>query len=109
MGEALILVRAAHLLATILVTGAVVFHVLVAEPAFRGTGDSVLARLRAALRRLVAVNLGIAVASGAAWLALLVASLGDASVAEFGERAWIFLTQTQFGITALLRSNRHIQ
>jgi putative copper resistance protein D len=103
MSEALILARAVHLLATILLTGAVVFHVLVAEPALGGIGESLLARLRFVLRRLVAVNLGIAVASGAAWLALLVAGLGEASVAEVGERAWIFLTQTQFGITALLR------
>jgi putative copper resistance protein D len=103
MSDALILVRAVHLLATILLTGAVVFRVMVAEPALGGTGESLLARLRSALRRLVAINLGIAVASGAAWLALLVASLGEASIAEFGERAWIFLTQTQFGITAQLR------
>lgn len=103
MSDVLILARALHLLATILLTGAVVFRVLVAEPALGGTGESLLARLRFVLRRLVAVNLGIAVASGAAWLALLVASLGEASVAEFGERAWIFLTQTQFGITAQLR------
>jgi putative copper resistance protein D len=103
MSDALILVRAVHLLATILLTGAVVFHVLVAEPALGGTGESLLARLRAAVWWLAAINLGIAVASGAAWLALLVASLGEASIAEFGERAWIFLTQTQFGITAQLR------
>ena len=103
MSEALILARAAHLLATILLTGAVIFRVLVAEPALGGKGESLLARLRFVLRRLVAVNLGIAVASGAAWLVLLVASLGEASIAEVGERAWIFLTQTQFGITSLLR------
>jgi putative copper resistance protein D len=103
MSDALILVRAVHLLATILLTGAVIFRVLVAEPALGGTGESLLARLRSASRRLVAVNLGIAVASGAAWLALLVASLGEASIAEVGERAWIFLTETQFGITSLLR------
>src|ERR1041385_2817841 len=103
MSDALILVRAVHLLATILLTGAVVFRVLVAEPAFRSTGESLLARLRLVLRRLIAVNLGIAIASGAAWLALLVAGLGEASVAEFGGRASIFLTETQFGITAVLR------
>src|SRR5438105_3943718 len=103
MSEALILARAVHLLATILLTGAVVFRVLVAEPALGGTGKSLLARVRFTLRRLAAVNLGIAVASGAAWLALLVASLGEVSVAEFGARTWMFLTQTQFGITALLR------
>jgi putative copper resistance protein D len=103
MSDVLILTRAVHLLATILLTGAVVFGVLVAKLALGGTDESLLARLRSVLRRLVAVNLGIAVASGAAWLVLLVASVGEASVAEFSERAWIFLTQTQFGITALLR------
>jgi putative copper resistance protein D len=103
MSDALILVRAVHLLATLLLTGAVVFRVLVAEPALGGTGESLLARLCFVLRRLIAVNLGIAVASGAAWLALLVASLGEPSIAEFGERAWIFLTETQFGITSQLR------
>jgi putative copper resistance protein D len=103
MSDVLILARAAHLLATLLLTGAVVFRVLVAEPALGGADESLLARLRVVLRRLIAVNLGIAVVSGGAWLALLVASLGEASIAEFSERAWIFLTETQFGITALLR------
>ena len=104
MSEALICTRAVILLATLLLAGAVVFRVLIAEPALGGTDERVLARLRFVLRRLIAANLGIAVASDAAWLlALLVASLGEASIAEFGERAWIFLTETQFGITAQLR------
>lgn len=103
MSDALIFVRAVHLLATILLAGAVAFRVLVAEPAFGGAGGSLPKRLRVATRRLAVGNLGIAVASGAVWFALLVAGLGEASIAELAERASIFLTQTQFGITALSR------
>ena len=102
MSDALVLVRAVHLLATILLAGGVFFRAFVAEPAL-GDAAALRARFRSRLRWVLAVSLCTAVVSGAAWFALLVARIGEASFAEFSERAAIFLTQTQFGITWLLR------
>jgi hypothetical protein len=47
MNGPLALVRAVHLLATILILGAVFFRVFVAEPALGRASASLLARLRA--------------------------------------------------------------
>jgi putative copper resistance protein D len=101
MIDPLVFVRAVHLLATILLTGGVFFRAFVAEPAL--AAGALRRQFRSRLRWLVAISLGIAVVSGAAWLTLLVTSIGEPSLAEFGERSWLFLTQTQFGMTWLVR------
>src|SRR4051794_12284288 len=102
MGDPLLLVRAVHFLATMLLTGGGLFTSLVAEPALRREGQALLARFRRRVRWLLALSLFVALISGAAWLGILAAQIGDASVG-FEESAWIFLTQTQFGMAAQLR------
>ncbi|MEN3385130.1 MAG: copper resistance protein [Hyphomicrobiales bacterium] len=102
--DALALVRAVHLLATVLVSGAVFFRVFVAEPALGCASATLPGRMRARLRDLLAINLAVATISGAAWLGLLAARIGDTSFLDaFGETAWTLLTQTQFGTVWQLR------
>jgi putative copper resistance protein D len=102
VGDPLVLVRALHFLATMLLTGGVLFRSLVAEHALHREGQALLAPFRRGLRRLLSLSLVVALISGAAWLGILAARIGDASVG-FDESAWIFLTQTQFGSAAQLR------
>src|SRR5882724_1899773 len=104
MSDLLIFVRAVHLLATILVTGVVFFQSFVAAPALAGISPVLLARMRDRSRRLLALGLAIALMSGAAWLALLAARIGEAFPLDaLGETAWTVLTQTQFGTAWQLR------
>jgi putative copper resistance protein D len=104
MNDLLALVRAVHFLATIFVAGAVFFRVFVAEAALRPASASLLARVRAGVSFLLAINLAVAMISGAAWIGLLAARIGETSLLDaFGETAWILLTQTQFGTAWQLR------
>src|SRR3984893_8243985 len=104
MSDPLVLVRAVHLLATILVAGAVFFRVFVAQPALGRASASLLARVRARASCLLAINLAVAIVSGVAWLGLLAARIGDTSFLDaFGETTWTLLTQTQFGAVWQLR------
>jgi putative copper resistance protein D len=99
MDDPLIFVRVVHLLATMLIAGAVFFRAWVAEPVL---GAAPYARFRE--RAFLAINLVALVVSGAAWLGLLAARIGEpSSFAEFRETAWTLLTQTQFGVTSQLR------
>jgi putative copper resistance protein D len=98
MSDPLVLVRAVHLLATILVTGTVFFRVYIAEPSLGRVSASLLARIRVRSSYLLAVSLAVATISGLAWLGLLAARIGESSLLDaFGETGWIVLTQTQFG------------
>ena len=104
MSDPLVLVRAVHLLATILVAGAVFFRVFVAQPALGRACATLLARVRARLACLLAINLAVAIVSGVAWLGLLAARIGETSLLDaFGETTWTLLTQTQFGAVWQLR------
>jgi putative copper resistance protein D len=100
MADPLVLARAVHLLATMLVTGTVFFDAWVVAPAFAGEG-SVLARVRRRSRALLASALVVALLSGAAWFVVLAASISDAS--SFGETAWTLAAETQFGTAWMLR------
>jgi putative copper resistance protein D len=104
MSDPLVLVRAVHLLATILVSGAVFFRIFVAEPALGRASATLLVRVRGGLFRLLAINLAVATISGVAWLGLLAARIGEtSSLAAFAEFVWTLLTQTQFGAVWQLR------
>jgi putative copper resistance protein D len=104
MSDPLGLARAVHLLATVLASGAVFFHVFVAEPALGCTSATLLERTRARLRYLLVISLAVATVSGVAWLGLLAARIGDTSFLDaFGEAAWPLLMQTQFGTVWQLR------
>src|SRR5262245_34870924 len=100
MDDPLVLARAVHLLATMLVTGIVVFDALVAEPALVGEGRA-LARMRGRSRVLLLGGLMVALLSGAAWFVVLAARIGDTS--SLGETAATLAMQTQFGAAWTLR------
>src|SRR5581483_3311011 len=106
MADPLILVRAVHFAATMLVTGVVFFSVFVSEPALSQDGAPVALRrrLRAQSRLLLALSLALALVSGAVWFGLLAARISEASTPdELGAAALTLLTQTEFGMTAALR------
>ena len=79
MDEPLVWVRAVHFAATISLTGTVLFLALIAEPVFRGThaGGEVPARVRSWLAWIEWGSLVVVVVSGAAWLILKAAQMGD--------------------------------
>lgn len=83
MPDPLVIVRAVHIAATLLAAGTVLFWVLAAGPAFRAAGrGEAQERFRRWCNRLTWSALAIAVASGAAWLALLAASILDTPIFE---------------------------
>ena len=108
MDDPLIYVRAVHYAATMAVAGVVFFVVFIAEPAFAKAGDQ--ARLPAAVRPPLAflawIGLGLTVASGAAWLVLVAASMSERPVAEVLSEGilWVVLPQTDFGRAWLMRA-----
>jgi putative copper resistance protein D len=106
--DPLIVVRAIHFASTMMVTGAVLFSYLVAEPVFWPAAEpsrAIAERFRRRLFVLLSLNLVLAVASGAAWLVLLAARIGGQSLSEAitDDTAWVLLTQTRFGIDWQLR------
>jgi putative copper resistance protein D len=91
-----------------MVAGATIFAGFLAEPAFR-TGANlvrVVELFRARLSLIVLMSLALAVASGAGWLVLLAARIGDQPLAEAitSGTAWVLVTETRFGFDWQLRS-----
>ena len=84
MGEPVVWVRAVHFAATLSVTGAVLFVALLAEPAFRKADDrgEVSARVRPWFSVIEWVSLALVVVSGAAWLVIQSAQMGDVPWSE---------------------------
>jgi putative copper resistance protein D len=106
--EPLTAVRAVHFASTVTVAGAVLFECFVADAAFRSAAKSplrVALSFRARLSVLLLASLVVTVVSGAGWLLLLAAGIGDQSVSEAitGGTAWLVFTQTRFGIDWQLR------
>ncbi len=102
MIDPLVMVRAVHYAATVMVAGAVVFTRFVAEPAFQTVAAPpwrVIRPFRACRSVLLLVSLAAAVASGAGWLLLLAAAIDDRPLSDAvaDGTAWIVLTQTRFG------------
>jgi copper resistance protein D len=112
MDAALVIARAAHFAATLLLTGGIAFRCFVAAPVFHsGIGAKVCTEPNAAvLRRRLAwttwAALAAALASGAAWLVLLSGEIGDVPVAQAVAEGlpWTVLTQTTFGGAWTLRA-----
>jgi putative copper resistance protein D len=106
----LVIVRAVHLAATLMLTGALGFRCFVA-PVFlagfqaKAAGAFVDAFLRIRVARMVWAALAAALASGAAWLVLLAAEIGSVPVAEALSQGlpWTVLAQTTFGAAWTLR------
>jgi putative copper resistance protein D len=102
----LVIARAVHLAATLLLTGALTFHCFVAAPVFRAkAGAAFEACLGVRLTRIIWAALATALVSGAAWLVLLAAEIGDVPVADALAQGlpWTVLTQTTFGDAWTLR------
>jgi putative copper resistance protein D len=95
-GVLLIVARALHIGATLLIEGCIVFAAFVAPRAPDVGRDVTFCRV---LHRMIAANWIVCILSGAAWLLLLAAVLADSSVtgALTDGTAWTLLTQTQFG------------
>jgi putative copper resistance protein D len=107
VNEPLVIARAVHLAATLLLTGAITFRCFVAAPVFHAkAGAAALeTRLRVRLAWIVWIALAAALVSGAAWLVLLSAEIGDVPAADAISQGWpwLVLTDTTFGNTWMLR------
>ncbi|HEU5016688.1 MAG TPA: copper homeostasis membrane protein CopD [Pseudolabrys sp.] len=83
MPDPLVIVRAIHIAATLLASGTVLFWILVAKPAFRAAErHEARERFRRGTDQLTWCALAVAVASGAAWLVLLAASILGTSILD---------------------------
>jgi putative copper resistance protein D len=106
LDDPLIWLRAIHFAATTMVTGGVLFHAFIAEPAFRAAdGTRVAVRVGARLAVMVWIGLAAAVVSGAAWLVLLAERMSEQSLAEvLGQgTVWTVLSETDFGSAWMAR------
>jgi putative copper resistance protein D len=115
VNEPLVIARAVHLAATLLLTGGLAFRCFVApvfetpfEAKFQteaAAGAALAARLRVHVGWTIWAALAVALVSGAAWLVLLAAEIGGVPVAEalFSALPWTVLTQTTFGATWMVR------
>ena len=106
MTDPLILTRAVHLAATVLVFGTICFMALIAEPA--ACGASAPAGFDALRRRLtfvVWIALALLIASGIAWLVWLSADIYGAPVLAvcLHGGVWSVLTDTRFGLVYTTR------
>ena len=97
----MIAIRAAHLAATALFSGTVVFTACVVGPASHGARSTpALKAWRRQAGSLAWICLAIAVLSGAAWWLLLAAEIGGGPFNDVlsGDVAWRVLTRTRFGM-----------
>lgn len=106
MNAPLVIARAVHFAATLLLTGALTFECVVAMPVLAGRSHAALApRLRNGLARIIWAALAAALLSGAAWLVLLAGEIGGVPAQEALSQGlpWTVLTQTTFGAVWTLR------
>jgi putative copper resistance protein D len=108
LDEPLVWVRTLHFAATISVAGALLFLTFIAEPAFRKTDDGgkIPALVRSRLTWIEWTGLALAVLSGAAWLVLKAAQMGDVPwSAVFSEDILpMVLSGTDFGRDCIARA-----
>lgn len=104
MIDPLVIVRAVHFAATVLVAGAIVFELVIARPPL-STGQAALILPRIRIAGLVYGGLAVAVLSGFGWFLLFAASLAGHDVSEIfaDDTGLTLLTQTQFGAVWTLR------
>jgi copper resistance protein D len=105
--DPLIIIRAVHFGATMLVAGALLFSVLVAEPVWQRS-DVHTAGLLPCRRQIVLVALlalAVAVASGIVQLVLIAAAVTEEAWTDVisDGTAWAFFSDTHFGAIAQLR------
>jgi copper resistance protein D len=102
----MIYVRAIHFAATLMAAGVVFFIVFVAVPALRAAADDKAVRI-VLWPRLAFIgwfSLVLAIGSGAAWLVLTTSAMSGTPPGQLsGSLLWIVLTQTHFGLAAIVR------
>jgi putative copper resistance protein D len=104
--DPLIAVRAVHFAATASTAGGLAFLMLVARPACAATCAATMqAEPFGPHRRLAWIGLVVVLLSGIAWVALEVAAMSGLPLGEAVQEGMIpvVVTQTQFGIVALVR------
>jgi copper resistance protein D len=103
--DPLIVIRAVHFGATMLVAGTLLFSVLVAEPVWQRVQSAGLRPCRKQVSLLAGLALALAVASGAAQLVLIAAAVTEEPWTEViaDGMAWAFFSDTHFGVIAQLR------
>jgi putative copper resistance protein D len=102
----LVIARAVHFAATLLLTGTVAFECFVSAPVLAGKTRAALAcGLPVRLAWISWAALAAALLSGAAWLVLLSGEIGDMPAAQALSQGlpWTVLTQTTFGVVWTLR------
>jgi len=101
--DPLILFRAVHIAATVLVCGTVVFMVLIGEPALAGNPN--MAGLRRTYNRTIWAALAVAVLAEIGWLVWLSADIYGAPVLAvcLHGGVWTVLTDTRFGQVCTVR------
>jgi copper resistance protein D len=102
----LIALRAAHLASTALLTGTMIFVVLVVGPAVRDArADPQLIAWRGQSTRIAWIGLLTAVLSGAAWLVVLAADISGRPLHDLftDDIVWSVLTRTRFGTDWIVR------
>ncbi len=103
MDYALVLARAVHIGATVLLSGIVFFETVIVEPAMRRSAWQALEPRLRGVRRQIGVtfwaSLVIALIAGGAWFLVVVEQISDRPPFDIfaDETAGIVLTQTQFG------------
>jgi putative copper resistance protein D len=103
-GDWLIVVRAIHFAATVMVTGVLLFRIVVAAPALRVTPPVALIVETRTLRA-AWISLAVTVASGIAWLLLQAPAMSGLPFREAMTTDVIgtVVTQTQFGLISEIR------
>ena len=98
--DLLIALRTVHFASTMLVAGAMVFGVIVVEPALRNAdADPQVNAWRRQSAWIAWISLATAVLSGAAWLVMLASDISGRPLSEgfSGGIVWRVLTRTRFG------------
>ncbi len=101
----LVVIRAIHFAATVITAGALIFQVVVAEPALRSASVAMAAVVRSQIRLIAWIALATAAASGVVWFQLQAAAI---SGLPFGEAMTpdvllTVLNETQFGLVSKIR------
>jgi putative copper resistance protein D len=100
----LVFIRAIHFAATAMTAGALIFRVVVAEPALRSTPAAITA-VRSQIRLIAWIGLASAAASGVVWFQLQAAAIsglpfGEAMTSDVSSTV---LNETQFGLVSKVR------
>jgi copper resistance protein D len=102
--DPLVIVRVVHFASCMLVAGATVFSILIAEPVWQRANTG-LDNHRTLIARFVWPGLALTIASGVAHLVLVAGDItGESWTDVIDDRmAWTVLTDTQFGLVSQLR------